>query len=132
MTVRIKPLVWEENGKFSLLGRGFAGYTTSIYFREDGRFKIDLRGIGVLRPTLAMAKELLEDEYQEFMAPAFEVIAPTDQLSAAMALPEVRALVDALRLMVNHAEWRENNEGIFWEATNHARNALAPFGKATE
>lgn len=57
---------------------------------------------------------------------------PVDQITVAMALPAVRVLLDALRLMVNHAEWRENNEGVFWEATNHARNALAPFGKATE
>jgi len=96
MTMRIKPLVWEEDGKFSLLGRGFGGYTTSISFREDGRFKIDLHGIGVLRPTLAMAKELLEDEYQEYMAPAFDTT-PTAQLSVALQVPEVAALVEAAK-----------------------------------
>ena len=67
MTHHIKPLVWEESGKFNLIGRGFADYATRISFREDGRFKIELHGIGVLRPTLEMAKELLEAEYQEWL-----------------------------------------------------------------
>ena len=94
MTHRIKPLVWEESGKFSLIGRGFAGYATRISFREDGRFKIELHGIGVLRPTLEMAKELLEAEYQEWLSAAIE---PTDPLADAMELPEIKALVDAAK-----------------------------------
>lgn len=40
---------------------------------------------------------------------------------------KVAALVEALRYMVNHAEWREQNDGVFWEATNIARAALAAW-----
>jgi hypothetical protein len=45
--------------------------------------------------------------------------------NAALALPEITALIDALAYMVNHAEWRERNDGVFWEATKLARAALA-------
>ncbi len=31
----------------------------------------------------------------------------------------------ALAYMVNHAKWREENEGVYWEATKIARAALA-------
>lgn len=31
----------------------------------------------------------------------------------------------ALAYMVNHAEWREKNEGVYWEATKIARELLA-------
>jgi hypothetical protein len=33
--------------------------------------------------------------------------------------------VEALCYMVNHAEWREQNDGVFWDATNIARATLA-------
>lgn len=68
---RVKPLAWEQTDKFSIWGSGFGGYRTCIYCREDGKFKITLYGIGVTRPSLVMAKELLENEYQEYIAPAF-------------------------------------------------------------
>ena len=33
-----------------------------------------------------------------------------------------------LRHMVNHAEWREENEGVFWEATEQSRAFLSSMG----
>ena len=41
-------------------------------------------------------------------------------------------LADAKMLlshMVNHAEWRETNDGVFWEATDKARALLARHQK---
>ncbi len=45
---------------------------------------------------------------------------------------DVKALLEAGRYMLNHAEWREQNEGVFWEASDLMRAALAAFrGDAT-
>lgn len=40
-------------------------------------------------------------------------------------LTENARLRAALAYMVNHAEWREENDGVYWEATKIARAALA-------
>ncbi len=39
--------------------------------------------------------------------------------------PRVVTLVGAAQYMVIQAEWRESNEGVFWEATDLMRSALA-------
>lgn len=40
-------------------------------------------------------------------------------------LTENARLRAALRYMVNHAKWSEENEGVYWEATKIAQAALA-------
>jgi len=49
---------------------------------------------------------------------------------AEKAETEAAALRYALALMVNHAEWREQKEGVYWEATDKARAALTRKGGA--
>ena len=83
MTHRIKPLVWEKNGDFSFLGRGFGGCITIM---------IDLRSLGGSQAALELAKARHEAEYQEWLSAALE---PTDPLADAMKLPEIKALVAA-------------------------------------
>lgn len=34
--------------------------------------------------------------------------------------------------MINHAEYREQREGVCWEATDKSRAALRAYRKATE
>jgi hypothetical protein len=44
---------------------------------------------------------------------------------------KLKEAVQLLRYMVNHAEWREENEGVFWEATEQSRAFLASIGDKT-
>ena len=53
--------------------------------------------------------------------------AERDALKAELA--EAKLL---LSHMVNHAEWREKNEGVFWEASEQARAFLARHQKGTD
>ena len=53
-----------------------------------------------------------------------DYVAERDALRAELA--EAKML---LSHMVNHAEWREKNEGVFWEATDKARAFLARHQK---
>ena len=66
-----------------------------------------------------------------------------DKINAVSELRQVKAERDALKAelseakmllshMVNHAEWRETNEGVFWEATDKARAFLARHQKETD
>jgi len=48
----------------------------------------------------------------------------------AARVPEIAALIEALRYMVNHAEWREQNEGVYLDATDKARAALRAIADA--
>ena len=43
--------------------------------------------------------------------------------------PRVKAVVEALRYMVRHAGQLEEGDGIYWEATEKARAALAALEK---
>ena len=63
-----------------------------------------------------------------------------DKINAVSELRQVKAERDALKAklaeakmllshMVNHAEWREENEGVFWDATDQARAFLARHQK---
>ena len=64
---------------------------------------------------------------------ALEAALATIQAKKPARADVVQELVQALAYMVNHAEWRERNEGIYWEATEIARAALTKYrGESNE
>ena len=66
-------------------------------------------------------------EGQDFTRVYLETCAERDALKAELA--EAKML---LNHMVNHAEWREKNEGVFWEATEQSRAFLARHQKGAD
>ena len=50
-----------------------------------------------------------------------------EQAEAYIRKSDVKALIEAGRHMLNHAKWREENENVFWEASDLMRAALAAF-----
>ncbi len=55
---------------------------------------------------------------------------PTD--AECLRNEKVRALVEALRYMVNHAEQLERLDGVYWEATEISRAVLAALLEVKE
>ena len=76
----------------------------------------------------ARERALLQSNDQERKA-LVESASLRHRLKAAEAeLAEAKML---LSQMVNHAEWRETNDGVFWEATDKARAFRARHQKET-
>jgi hypothetical protein len=61
----------------------------------------------------------------------YDVALPVYEARLPTAEAKLKEAVQLLRYMVNHAEWREENEGVFWEATEQSRAFLASIGDKT-
>jgi hypothetical protein len=117
----VRPLMWETTPAVPDYWRarveGVGAY--EIYMLGDEQFaldRMDVRG-GVIVgrfPTLAAAQASAEADYRA-------------RIAAALDLDKLTALVEAGSYMLNHAEWREQNDGVFWEASNLMRAALSAF-----
>lgn len=133
----VKSLEWWDSPYFS----ASHGESYHCIHRSDNFYEVRVGNEGDKSPSidgtyasLESAKAAAQADYQARILSALSI--PTDPMAALEAVkaevrdevlesPEIKALIDALAYMVNHAEWREQNDGVFWEATNLARAALA-------
>jgi len=108
----VKPLVWERH-PCGWIAAPPTGRAYIIDTRRKGKFEI-IKGLTfpTAFPTLEAAKAAAQADYEA-------------RILAALDLAKVESLVRALRYMVNHAEQREVLDGVYWEATEIARAALA-------
>jgi hypothetical protein len=126
MTYRIKPLVWVQSRRIDWMWQVTAWVPYDIRCEGGIGYLVDYESETIAGPydSLNEAKAAAQADYESRIRAALE---PTDPPAAVLALPEIKALVDAVDAVDN--EYSSQEYGPTMYTIENLRSALAALTK---